>query len=199
VDLSITLLEEREEPREFVLKFAIDQVINRATPDFEQELLYNLNLLQENIGAADVFESTATLADYTASVRVDWEILPPGQIDEVVARMLRGKRPISDESRNLMVERLKALSRFRPQAYVAGTSGFLRYFGAKFADDLVVFENLSYGNALYVMYQDWRELSQRSRIDLLKGPREGFDRIEHREGWRDRLGAIIERHREGQG
>jgi hypothetical protein len=29
-------------------------------------------------------------------------------------------------------------------AYIAGTDGFLRYFGAKFGDDFVVFENVRF-------------------------------------------------------
>jgi hypothetical protein len=43
VELVITLLEDRSGT--FLVKFAIDQVINRRSPDFEAELLYNLNIL----------------------------------------------------------------------------------------------------------------------------------------------------------
>jgi hypothetical protein len=194
VELTITLLREEANPVQFVVKFAVDQVLNRRSEDFEQELLYNLNILQENVEAIDVFPSDATLADFTASVRVDWEILPPGTVDEIVRRMLRGKGQISEEKRGRMRERLTVLSRLDPRAYIAGTSGFLRYFGAQFADDLVVFENLNHGNALYIMYEDWAALSQRNRIDLLKGPREGFDRIVHRDGWEVQLEGVVKAH-----
>ncbi len=88
VELSVTLLEQSDNPRQYVFKFAIEQVLNRRAPDFEFDLLYNLNILQENIGAADVFASAASLADYAATVRVDWEILPPGKIDEIVRNRL---------------------------------------------------------------------------------------------------------------
>jgi hypothetical protein len=197
VELSVSLLEKLGDD-EFVFKFAVEQVLSKQTADFESELLYNLNILQENVGAADVFPSSATLAEYMATVRVDWEILPAGRIGEVVQRMLAGKRPVSAERQKLMEERLQTFSRFAPKAYIAGTSGFLRYFGAMYADDLVVFENLAYGNAIYVMYENWKTVSQRSRIDLLKGPRDEFDRIEHREGWADRLGALLREHRMGR-
>jgi hypothetical protein len=83
VQLSITLLEVRDGP-EFIVKFAVDQVLSKQAPDFEADLLYNLNILQENLGAADVFPSSASLAQYLETVRVDWEILPVGRIDEVV-------------------------------------------------------------------------------------------------------------------
>jgi hypothetical protein len=78
VELSITLLEQQGDA--WIVKFAIDQVISRSAPDFEWDLLYNLNILQENVAAADVFESAATIEDYAATIRVDWELLPAGLI-----------------------------------------------------------------------------------------------------------------------
>jgi len=193
VELSITLIERRADG--FLIKFAVEQVLNRRSPDFAKELIYNLNILQENVGAVDVFPSAATLAQYAQTIRVDWEILPPGTVDEILRQMLAGKRPIAPDKRELMEKRLKLFARLKPEAYIAGTSGFLRYFGAKFGEDFVVFENLNYGNAIYVMYENWATLSQRSRVDLLKGPRDGFERIEHRKGWEDRLRALLEEYR----
>jgi hypothetical protein len=76
--------------------------------------------------------------------------------------------------------------------YLRGTSSFGSYVGAQFADDLVVFENVTYGNALYVLYNDWREDSKRSCLDLLKGTTQNFDRFPHTEGWEDRFEAHIQ-------
>lgn len=195
VSLSIALIERRGEG--FLLRFAIDQVLSRRTPNFEQELLYNLNLLQENVGAADIFESATSLADYALSVKVDWQLLPPGTltIDELVAAMLRGKRPVTSQQETVMKERVTVMQRLKPEAYVTGTDGFLRYFGAKFGEDFVAFENARYGNALYIMYDGWEALSQKSRIDLLAGDRDSYDRIEHRPGWTDQLRARVHGYR----
>jgi hypothetical protein len=118
VDLSIGLVERRGEG--FLLKFAIDQVLSRRTPNFEQELLYNLNLLQENVGAADVFESATSLADYALSVKVDWQLLPPGTVDEVVAAMLRNKRPVTPQEEAVMKERVTVMHRLNPEATSRG-------------------------------------------------------------------------------
>jgi hypothetical protein len=192
LELSMSLLETSDEGT-FVVKFAIEQTLSRRANDFETDLLYNLNLLQENVGAVDVFPSAASLADYTNTVQIDWEILPPGSVGEVLKRMLQGERAVDADLQKVMEQRLGVLSRFKPEAYIAGTNGFLRYFGAKYSDNLVVFENLNYGNAVYIMYEQWAALSKRSRVDLLKGSRGGFDRIEHREGWADKLGALLKR------
>jgi len=193
VNLSIALVERRGDG--FLLKFAIDQVLSRRTPNFEQELLYNLNLLQENVGAADIFESATSLADYALSVKVDWQLLPPGTVDEVVAAMLRGKRPVNPQDEAVMKERIAVMHRLKPEAYITGTDGFLRYFGAKFGDDFVAFENARYGNALYIMYDGWEALSQKSRIELLAGDRDSYDRIEHRPGWIEQLRGRVQAYR----
>lgn len=193
VNLSIALVERRGEG--FLLKFAIDQVLSRRTPNFEQELLYNLNLLQENVGAADVFESATSLADYARSVKVDWQLLPPGTVDEVVAAMLRGKGPVTPQQEAVMKERIAVMHGLKPEAYITGTDGFLRYFGAKFGDDFVVFENARYGNAIYIMYEGWEALSQKSRIELLAGDRDRYDRIEHRPGWVNQLRGRVQAYR----
>ena len=195
VNLSISLVEQRTDG--FLLKFAVDQVLSRRTANFEQELLYNLNLLQENVGAADIFESGTSLTDYALSVKVDWQLLPQGSltIDEVVTAMLRGKRPVTSQQEAVMKERVTVMQRLNPEAYITGTDGFLRYFGAKFGDDFVAFENARYGNALYIMYDGWEALSQKSRIDLLAGDRDSYDRIEHRPGWIDQLRARVQGYR----
>ena len=122
VELTVELLQEYENPTQYVVKFAVDQVLNRRSPEFELDLLYNLNILQENVGAAEVFESTATLEEYGKTVKVDWEILPAGKVDDVIRRILQGKKPVSDTERKQMKDRLEAMARLQPKAYVAGVS-----------------------------------------------------------------------------
>lgn len=196
VNLSIEVLGKRAGG--FLVKFAIDQVINRRTRNFEKELLYNLNLLQENVGAADVFPSESSLADYAATVHVDWRLLPPGSVDEVMTAMLEGKPPVSAERQAVMKERVTVMAKLKPEAFITGTDGFLRYFGAKFGDNFVAFENVNYGNALYIMYEEWEEMSRRSRVDLLSGDPDKFDRIIHKDGWKDQLRAMVEDYRANQ-
>jgi hypothetical protein len=195
--ISVQLL--AEDVDTITVKFAVDQVLSRTAADFDDDLLYNLNILQEVLGATNVFRSEATTAEFLRTVHVDWEILPAGRgVDEVLAEMLQNKRPVSAEKQREMRERLAVLAGMNPIEYIAGTSEFLRYFGARFDDDFIVFENLNYGNAIYVMYERWEELSKRSRIDLLKGRREGFQRIPHNDNWERRLRYVLREHLEAK-
>ena len=193
VELSLTYVGKQQNFH--LVKFAIDQVINRRTPNFETELLYNLNILQESIGTTAIYTSTTTLSEYAASVKVDWQLLPPGTVDEVIAAMLHGKRSVSAEGQKVMRERVGAMSKLKPEAYVTGTDGFLRYFGAKFGEDFVAFENLHYGNALYILHEGWELLSKKSRIEILAGNSSSFDRILHKEGWIDQLKHLVNVYR----
>jgi hypothetical protein len=110
--------------------------------------------------------------------------------------MLQGKRQVIAQQQEVMKERITVMSKLKPEAYVTGTDGFLRYFGAKFGDDFVAFENAQYGNALYIMYESWEVLSQKSRIEILAGDSDSFDKIEHRKGWVDQLKARVSGYRQ---
>lgn len=181
----------------FVIKVSVDEVFDRDADGFEDDLLFALNLLQENVGGADVYGSDATRDDYLKTIYVDWEILPPGQRDATIAHILSKMRRPTEQLRHRLSERYDLLAKMKPVAFISGTSGFSRYFGAQLEDDLVVFENLDYGNAAYVMYENWPELSQRTRLELLSGDGDGFDRVVHAAGWEDRLRAIVHEHRAG--
>jgi hypothetical protein len=58
---------------------------------------------------------------------------------------------------------------------------------------------MNYGNALYVLYADWQDVSKRSRLQLLRGTTENFDRVVHTEGWEGRFESHIETELENRG
>jgi hypothetical protein len=192
IEIEIELLgEEMKGEKLFIFKFSVREILDRSARDFEENLLDNLNLLQENIGSVDIFPSKATLADYLKTIYVHWEILPPGEREENINRILSGFGTTSTEARKKLITRYDLLSKLNPMGYIYGTSGFRRYFGAKFANDLVVFENIEYGNAAYAMFEEWERLSRMSRIDLLSCDRKGFVRIIHRSGWETEIKRIV--------
>ncbi len=137
-------------------------------PHFYSQLLFDLNILQENIGICDLYESDETIDTYLRSLYVNWEILPPGESEETINRIIGIVGDSDPVTRAIIADRYAVLASLQPRHLITGQSGFARYFGAQFADDLVVFENLRYGNAIYIMFDDWQVLSQKSRIELLE-------------------------------
>lgn len=169
-----------------LVKFAIAEILDRTHVSFDHNLFFSLNLLQENVGAIGVYASTATREEYIGTIALDWEVFPPGTAAEVIALMSKGKG-ITPRKSGVLEDRIKLFSSLKPITYLRGTGGLNSYIGAQFADDLVVFENMNYGNALYILYQNWEDVSKRSRIDLLKGTDINFDRFVHTDDWKERF------------
>ncbi|HBS3633883.1 TPA: hypothetical protein MAG00_005558, partial [Klebsiella pneumoniae] len=104
-----------------------------------------------------------------------------------LARIFKGKN-ITDDKKAVAENRYEFFMSLEPKKIVTGNSTFSNYIGAMLEDDLVVFENIEYGNAIYILYDDWDEISKLSRIDLLSG-RAGsnFDRIIHSGNWKEEV------------
>ncbi|CAG0975738.1 hypothetical protein ANRL4_01553 [Anaerolineae bacterium] len=179
---------------EYLISFRLNEILRKNSKDFKKRLFENLNILQENVGACGIEAASTPLEEYSRSLHLSWEILPPGTKQEVMERLFGG-REASAKAKKVAAERYDFFMTLKPQKLVYGKSGFRRYFGALIRDDLVLFENVEYGNAVYIMFDDWRELSTMSRIDLLSGKYgRSFQRVTHLKGWKGQVRSII-KHR----
>lgn len=174
--------------------FRVDRVFPPDTKREDVDLLLALSLLRENVGAADIVPSGTTPDEWVSHQELSWELLPEGQrgdlVFESIVRRL-GLDPDSDAT-HVARARNEFIWSLGPGKVATGRGTFSRYVAYIFRDDLVVLENLSYGNALYVMYENWEALSQRSRLDLLADPQADFTRIVHRGRWKQELKKAIQ-------
>jgi hypothetical protein len=177
----------------FIFKFSLDCILDPAEEDFEDDLLFCLNILQENTGTCDIDLSSKSRDEYVATTYVDWEIFPPGSIERFLAKAKAGVGRGSIKTNQVIEERVAEFRRLSPERYILGKGGFNRYVGAVLKDDIVVFENIRYGNALYVLYENWEDVSQRSRAELLNGTSAAYERIPHFEGWVEQFRNAIRR------
>ena len=175
-----------------LIRFTVDHILDKNSDGFEGDLLFCLNLLQESTGVVGVCASDATRDDFIRMVTLDWEIFPPGKRDELIAAIARERKGQATDKSGIVASRIKLFDRLPVQQFIRGSGPFGSYVGALYADDLVVFENMNYGNAMYVLYDDWKDVSQRSRLELLRGTTAKFDRIVHVDGWEDRFESLIE-------
>lgn len=182
-----------------VFRIVVDLELRRTDDEFEELLLFALNLLQESFGACGVLPRDTTGSELLSTLNLDWEIFPPGTVDDVVSRVVRGLGRATPQQERLVRERISLFNQLNPIRYIQGRGGMNRYVGALFADDLVVFENVRYGNALYVLYKDWASVSQRSRLDLLKCRDVSFDRFVHGPRWSSRFIAHIRSEKRKRG
>ncbi|HFL5816442.1 hypothetical protein [Enterobacter roggenkampii] len=171
----------------FIFNFRVTRILEKKSSTFDDDLLFDLNLLQENLGKCGVENADKPISTYADTLIVSWDIFPPGSKEEVLSRIFRGKN-ITPDKKNVAENRYDFFMSLEPKKIVTGNSTFSNYLGAMLEDDLVVFENIEYGNAIYILYDNWDEISKLSRIDLLSG-RAGnnFDRIIHSGNWKDEV------------
>jgi hypothetical protein len=176
----------------YIISFRVNEILDKNDSEFENKLFENLNILQENVGNFGIEAADVPLSEYSKSLNVSWEILPPGTLDDTIQRIFRGKNPTPQE-KDTAKERYDFFQTLNPKNLVFGQSGFRRYFGALIEDNLVVFENIEYGNAVYILFDNWEDLSKLSRIDLMSGRfGSSFERVIHNSGWKDIVKKVIE-------
>lgn len=183
------LIQEQVDQSTYGIVFSIDQVFDRESSSLREDLIFGINLLQENTGVTGVASTDNPELTFTSALA--WSVFPPGELEKLATAWLGEKA--EGKRRDTVLERLQLFEQFKPIEYLRGMGGNDYYIGAKFADDLVAFENLKYGNALYVLYASWQELSQRPRSELLKLPHSQFDRIVHVLGWEQRFAVLMQK------
>lgn len=184
-EVSLSIISQDEDS--FRIKIAINSIIDRQHPDFRKDLFFAINLLQEQCHDCHVFDAAITDEDLAQVTTVGWEIFPPGTMDRTFSAITRRLRNPSPERQHEIQKRANVLNRLHPTEYIVGSGMNSRYFGAKFGENIVVFENIDYGNALYILFDNWEEISQMSRIDILKRHEKDFIRIIHKDGWEKAL------------
>jgi hypothetical protein len=140
-----------------------------------------------------------TDAEIMSSLAMNWEFFPPGTGPDV-ERFFRGHmKRVDPDLEEIIKERANLFWRLHPVKYLRGTGGMSRYVGALFAEDLVVFENVNYGNAIWILFENWAEISKRSRIELLRLCDVPFERLVHTDGWQDRFVELVRAEKKKRG
>lgn len=158
------------------------------------QLLHRINLFRELFGECDLL--TGDLSPYVGVKvrRLNWEVLPAGELPWKQVRERLG--PILDslgERKGPAVEaRLKLLTQdHAPDFGAFGRAGFQGYLVFGYNEKrLYVLESLQYGNATYVFGEDWERLSQLSKAEILAGGLHK-ERVVHLEGWAATMRQIL--------
>lgn len=173
-----------------LVRFRVEQPLEREAEGFAANLQFNLCLLREAVGEAHVFDADLSGQDFARIQRVDWELLPPGSADRVLGH-LACQHSADAELLKVAGERIRVLDRLGHDGYIVGKGKFARYFGAKFGDRLVALESLEYGNALYLFEEDWEQLTQLSRTELTRRRDPSVHRVPHLPGWQSAIRKLV--------
>lgn len=188
--ISPELIKERE--GELIFGFRVRPPVNKTDREFETQLLFHLNLIQENFGDCDIVEKGQRLEEKPAFKKLRWEILPPGWWKDR-NRLKEIKRRLGSREADYFFERLELIRGLGAKESYEGRSylGNRLYFVFIF-DELVIAECPEFGNALY--YLDgkkaalWKKIFSRTKKEAL---RSGAKRLPHLGNWESRLKSLV--------
>ncbi|TJY65457.1 hypothetical protein FAZ19_09950 [Sphingobacterium alkalisoli] len=173
-----------ENDRRELLIISPDLVNERAN---YTDILHVANLFLELFGECDtVGDNNRVILNLNVPVRrLNWTVLPVGQypwervrasIDTLVDRVRENYQPI-------IRQRFETISSYHPNFMAIGRAGFNGYVVFGFPDrDFFVLESIYHNNATYILGNDWEELSQLTKADLI-AEELYIQRFEHRVNW----------------
>lgn len=157
-------------------------------------LLHHVNLFLELFGRCTVL--TEDLEPYLRVTvqRRNWDVLPPGEwpweklqrrLEPILDQFGPRKRPVAEHRLRVFTEQ------YQPDFVAVGRAGFAGYLIFGYDDrDVYVVESLQYGNATYVFGEDWEQLAQMTKAEILRGDLQR-DRIIHRDDWDRRIAELL--------
>lgn len=186
----------RDEPRDSLVGTILLTLQAPYDEDAEQAYLYAASLARTWFGSATAYSLDEAGFPQVPDQSVSWDFLPDGTVEEIREAVVKKfGRSAAPQDIEIMIDRLEKVKSLAPEKRLVGSSGLQRYIGYMFGDDFVAFENPRVGNALYLMYGDWENLSQLSRSQLLASRGDEFDRIIHTARWFERLRLAVYNYR----
>lgn len=191
-DWDISLNVENQDGDRALITAKLITPLDKDNERFNEDLFFAINLMQEQFSDCHALDSELSDEEIRRITVVDWDIFPPGTIDGFIEKAVNRIKEPSPEKVESFKQRTNILKQLNPVEYILGSGMNSRYFGAKFAENVVVFENLEYGNAIYILSDNWKEISRMSRIDILRKHENEYIRILHNKGWEKNLIKTID-------
>jgi len=158
------------------------------------ELLHTVNLFLELFREAHVLGEELRPVTLPPLKRLGWHILPPGerlwpQLREELAPLVQQAKK---GQRQFLEYRLQTIAKYGPMFTAIGTAGFIGYVIFGFPkQDLYILESAYYGNATYVLREDWARLSQLTKAELVHGELHDL-RLVHRANWAEDIRSLFD-------
>lgn len=162
-----------------------------VTPD--HEIIHTINLFLELFSECDTLQANLIPVFNVPITKLNWDMLPPGNypwnvLQNNVQRAIGNVQP---NRRRIIERRLETISNHNPSFVAVGNAGFRGYIVFGFPNkNFFILESIHQGNATYIFGQNWQQLSQLTKEQVLN---QGLQqqRIIHRQGWDNHVNNLF--------
>lgn len=162
----------------------------------EDSVLHICNLMLEIFGSFKVVDIASQSVLGVKKKNLNWELLPKGDSPWTPSDV---KRFISDRCKDLkpserdaIIHRTNYIMAKKPDFIASGKAGFNGYFVYGFeASSVFILESVQFGNATYVLSEDWEEISKLTKSEIINGD-VTHARVIHDHSWNKKLSIAID-------
>ena len=124
--------------------------------------------------------------------KLNWELLPSSEGLLLAVKSVLISR-VQNSGAKVDFERVsRIIEKFKPVQCFVGTNEFDGYFVFLLRNsNKVICDNPLFGNAVYILDGDWKELSQKSKRELLDYHRATVSRVIHAGDWIGRIRNVL--------
>lgn len=152
-----------------------------------------INLFLEIFKECQVVDKNLISKIKTPIKKLNWNLLPKGKMSwKQLEKYLDKNKDIksSKNSRDIYA-RINYINSFEPNFIAIGNGGFNDYIVLGFEDKkLYILENRKPQNATYIFENDWKELTQLTKGDILREKLQK-ERLIHTENWKEKLKSFL--------
>lgn len=167
------------------------QFTKGVTP--ENEVIHAINLFLELFSECDTLQANLVPVFNVPVTRLNWDMLPPGNypwnvLQNNVQRAIGNVHP---NRRRIIERRLETISNHNPNFVAVGNAGFRGYIVFGFPNkNFYILESIHQGHATYVFGQNWQQLSQLTKEQILNQNLQK-QRIIHSQGWENQVNNLF--------
>lgn len=159
----------------------------------EEIIKHTINLFLENFNECTIYTEDLDNIIQAPIKRLNWKVLPTGSMPwptlyNEIHPMLRNIKKLI---KPVIEWRISTLHSYNPDFVAIGQAGFRGYIGFGFeSKDICIFESIYHGNATYVFDKDWKELSKKTKSEILSHNLQKY-RIIHNKEWRRKIHNLM--------
>lgn len=166
--------------------------IMKLSDNNNDSIIITANLFLELFGYFGIFNENLEGISKSKIVHLDWDVLPAGEWPWKNVRKLIADRSSSKPTvQSVIVRRADLIYKNEPDFIAVGRAGFRGYVIYGFKNkNLFVLESSVENNATYVFENNWEELSQLTKSEILCDNLQKY-RLIHNKNWESELSKLF--------
>lgn len=163
------------------------------TIDNHEKIIHAINLFLQIFSECSILTEDLNNISNGELKRLNWDVLPKGEMPwgELEGHLSPIIKKAPTGNQVVIEDRMETINNLKPEFYAIGRAGFNGYIILGFPKkNLFVLESLYYGNATYVLENDWISISKLTKAEILKNELHK-ERVLHLKTWRRNLNKIL--------